>query len=107
MTFDEWIQRWRDAQSSGKLSYGTEEGAEEAWDYQQGRIEALQQQVDKLKQDALEDAEWAEACDVRNDTLQQQVESLKGALADAVQRCGYGDAEILRLRAEAQEKDNG
>jgi hypothetical protein len=69
-------------------------------------FEALQQQVDKLKQDALEDAEWAEACDVRNDTLQQQVESLKGALADAVQRCGYGDAEILRLRAEAQEKDN-
>jgi hypothetical protein len=40
-------------------------------------LEALQQQVDKLKQDALEDAEWAEACDVRNDTLQQQVEGLQ------------------------------
>ena len=42
MTFEEWIQKWRDAQPDGKLPHELEEGAEEAWDYQQARIEALE-----------------------------------------------------------------
>ena len=42
MTFEEWIQKWRDAQPDGKLPHELEEGAEEAWDFQQARIEALE-----------------------------------------------------------------
>jgi hypothetical protein len=41
-----------------------------------------------LQQDALEDAEWAEACDVRNDILQQQVRALESAANSSYSR-GY------------------
>jgi FtsZ-binding cell division protein ZapB len=67
-------------------------------------IESLQQQVDKLKQDALEDAEWAEACDVRNDTLQQQVDALT-AEVEGFSRV-YGATSRSLIKAAAQEKDN-
>jgi hypothetical protein len=90
MTFDEWIQRWRDAQPSGKLSYGTEEGAEEAWDYQQGRIEALQQQVSAEQHTVLELAE-------------QQVESLDGALGVAVRWANKrGDRHLQSSRSTGE-----
>jgi hypothetical protein len=46
MTFDEWIQKWRDAQPDGKLPHDLEEGAEEAWDYQQARIDELEKLLD-------------------------------------------------------------
>ena len=50
MTFDEWIQKWRDAQPDGKLPHELEEGAEEAWDYQQARIEALEKGLQAVAQ---------------------------------------------------------
>ena len=50
MTFEEWIQKWRDAQPDGKLPHELEEGAEEAWDYQQARIEKLDAELAALRE---------------------------------------------------------
>lgn len=40
MDFEEWFERWEGIQQSGRLSYDIRQGAEEAWDFQQARIEA-------------------------------------------------------------------
>ena len=42
LTYEQWIQSWRDQQPTGKLSFATEEGAVEAWDYQADRIAELE-----------------------------------------------------------------
>jgi hypothetical protein len=70
-----------------------------------GEVEVMMVELGTLKAD-LAELKQQHDTSAQPPEPQQQVESLKGALADAVQRCGYGDAEILRLRAEAQEKDN-
>ncbi len=47
--FDEWFAKWEEIQSDGRLSYDIRQGAEEAWDHQQQRIDELEQRIQQLE----------------------------------------------------------
>lgn len=56
MSFEDWIQDWRDIQTNGEKDFELEEGASEAWAYQQARIETCHEangrqyiQIEELK----------------------------------------------------------
>jgi len=61
MDFEKWIQSWRDAQKNGRLDYYTEEGAREAWDYQQERIAELEEQLAQTQRLYKERDEFAQS----------------------------------------------
>ena len=43
-----WLAQWAEKQPDGRLGFKTEEGAREAWDFQQERIDKLKQRVEAL-----------------------------------------------------------